>query len=508
MPPAISTLRGIVPHFMAADDLENGRPRAPGVSPPGFSQLVTLALSLLLIGLLVCLSGADNARMALFDRPIETAQRAFERNLWIEDALATFPRWTQGVVGTLIQTDSSTRREAIDAFADILQKNGYPRPEIDGSTTPVEPMLLHGLRARRAVLLAEIGRMEEAQIELQHLALAGHAEFVDAVKRAYARVRSDDTRPFAAYTISIAGDDWIGKRLQLRLAMAAGSDDLRGELERTIRLRRDAFADRLMTSVLVETVPLVLGFLVLLVWIARNRPQVPVSTAQIPPPWTMQEGHAVIVRAAFFAIGIFIVLDQIATWLDAPAMTSWTALFISLPMLWLVKRRLLRPTGTTFASAFGLTRFPRPLAWIGFVAALFAVDQLGTHAILDLFRLGGITPHWSEGFAQFAMWKPKQLVLLDAFNVCTWAPVFEEIGFRGLLYATLRCRYRPWQAALLSAALFGAPHVHSLPTWASITWSGFVYALAFERCRSLLPGILCHAWSCAFGVAATWVFYR
>jgi membrane protease YdiL (CAAX protease family) len=99
-------------------------------------------------------------------------------------------------------------------------------------------------------------------------------------------------------------------------------------------------------------------------------------------------------------------------------------------------------------------------------------------------------------------------VVLDSIGACAWGPVFEEIGFRGLLYATLRCRYRPWQAALLTAALFGVTHVHSIPGWASITWSGFVYALAFERCRSLVPGILCHAWSCAFALAATWRFYR
>jgi membrane protease YdiL (CAAX protease family) len=494
---------------MAADDLENRRPHAPGSLPqPGFSQFLTLGLSLLLIGLLACLSGTDDARLTLVERPIETAQRVFERNLWIEDALATFPRWTQGVVGRLIQTDSSTREEAIEVFEDILQKNGYPPRELDGGTTPVEPMLLNGLRARRAVLLAEVGRMEEAQVELQQLVVAGHADFADAVERAYARVRSDDGRPFAAYVISIAGDDWIGKRLQLRLAMAAGSDDLRSELERTIRVRRDVFADRLATSVLIEVVPLVLGFLVLLVWIARNRPQVPTSTAEIPPPWTMQDGHAVIVRAAFFAIGILVVLGQVALWLDAPLVTSWSALMMFLPMLWLVRRHLLRSTGTTLGAAFGLTRFPRPLAWIGFVLGLFAVDQLGSHAIFDLFRLGGIGPSWSEGFVPFAVWKPRSLVILQSIDGCAWAPVLLEIGFRGLLYATLRCRYRPWQAALLSAALFGAPHVHSVPGWASITWSGFVYALAFERCRSLVPGILCHAWSCGFGLATTWVFYR
>ena len=38
-----------------------------------------------------------------------------------------------------------------------------------------------------------------------------------------------------------------------------------------------------------------------------------------------------------------------------------------------------------------------------------------------------------------------------------WAPIFEELAFRGLLYPTLRLRLPPWLAALLSAALFGGP---------------------------------------------------
>jgi membrane protease YdiL (CAAX protease family) len=76
------------------------------------------------------------------------------------------------------------------------------------------------------------------------------------------------------------------------------------------------------------------------------------------------------------------------------------------------------------------------------------------------------------------------------------------------VYATLRCRYRPWQAALLSGALFAAPQMLSLPGWVSLTWSGFVYALAYERCRSILPGVFCHAFTAGFGLAGTLLFYR
>jgi hypothetical protein len=51
-------------------------------------------------------------------------------------------------------------------------------------------------------------------------------------------------------------------------------------------------------------------------------------------------------------------------------------------------------------------------------------------------------------------------------------------------------------------------HLHSLPGLVSLTWSGFVYAFAFERCRSLWPGIVCSAWASAFAIAATILLYR
>jgi hypothetical protein len=260
---------------------------------------------------------------------------------------------------------------------------------------------------------------------------------------------------------------------------------------------------------------LLAGFLVLLAWIARNRPEGPASTAEIPPAWTFQSGYAVVVRSAFGAIAVFFVLLQSATWLDhgglttwAEISTAWGTLIISAPMLWLVRRRLLAASGQSFRATFGLASFPRPLWWIGFTLAVFAVQQLGMHAILDVFRVGGVGLHWSDEFVPFAIWQPKALVIANAIDACAWAPFFEEIGFRGLLYATLRRHYGPWQAALLSAAVFGAAHLHSLPDLVCLTWTGFVFALAFERCKSLVPGIVCAAWAGAFSIAATVWLYR
>ena len=47
----------------------------------------------------------------------------------------------------------------------------------------------------------------------------------------------------------------------------------------------------------------------------------------------------------------------------------------------------------------------------------------------------------------------------------------------------------------LSAAIFAFAHGYGVQGFAAVTWSGMVWALGYERTRSLLPGMLAHAGS-------------
>ena len=110
---------------------------------------------------------------------------------------------------------------------------------------------------------------------------------------AYAKVSVDDARTFPGYDVAIAGDEWIGKRLQLRLAIATHDDVVRVRLESEIRGRLARFADHATRLALAWTIPTLLGLVVFLVWLARNRPDGPVSTALSPPAWLFENGYAV-----------------------------------------------------------------------------------------------------------------------------------------------------------------------------------------------------------------------
>jgi membrane protease YdiL (CAAX protease family) len=73
------------------------------------------------------------------------------------------------------------------------------------------------------------------------------------------------------------------------------------------------------------------------------------------------------------------------------------------------------------------------------------------------------------------------------------APLFEELVFRGLLFAILRRRFRFLPAALISAAIFGLAHGYGVVGLISVCWSGVLWAWIYERTGSLGPGILAHA---------------
>jgi membrane protease YdiL (CAAX protease family) len=74
-----------------------------------------------------------------------------------------------------------------------------------------------------------------------------------------------------------------------------------------------------------------------------------------------------------------------------------------------------------------------------------------------------------------------------------FAPVFEELAFRGLLFAVLRRRYGWERSALISAGLFAVAHGYGLVGFLSVFWSGVVWAWAYEKTGSLLPGMIAHA---------------
>ena len=123
---------------------------------------------------------------------------------------------------------------------------------------------------------------------------------------------------------------------------------------------------------------------------------------------------------------------------------------------------------------------------------------MGVSTLADvLIELGGtrvgVETHWTDGFQERLVWGTPGEVAADVLDSCVFAPLLEEPLFRGVLYGTLRLGLGPAPATLASAALFALAHGYGAVGFASVFVSGVLWAVAYERTRSLLPGMLAHA---------------
>jgi membrane protease YdiL (CAAX protease family) len=178
-------------------------------------------------------------------------------------------------------------------------------------------------------------------------------------------------------------------------------------------------------------------------------------------------------------------------------------------MIWFIRQRLLKPRGISLRQAFGLSLCDTGWGQLVKVSLGFlAIEWLGTVLIGWLGWRLGVGSHWSDGVQERMIFGPSETVWLAAVNFILWAAIFEEIGFRGLLYTTLRKRLNMKLAIILSALIFSAMHLYSLAGFLSVFWSGMVLAYVYERYHSLLPGMIIHGASNLLSLSTVLLFYR
>lgn len=147
-------------------------------------------------------------------------------------------------------------------------------------------------------------------------------------------------------------------------------------------------------------------------------------------------------------------------------------------------------------SALGLSsRRPVKDMAYGLVAgvALFGLVLILLRLLLFLASLafGDVTPP-DQGRLLFPQRPDDVEAVVGALGAIVAAPLGEELFFRGLLFGSLRRRFRFSVAATISAAAFGLVHV--LPLLIPLLFVvGLVLAYVFERRGSLVASIAAHA---------------
>ncbi|HEY6083771.1 MAG TPA: CPBP family intramembrane glutamic endopeptidase, partial [Nitrospira sp.] len=323
--------------------------------------------------------------------------------------------------------------------------------------------------------------------------------FADVIRTAYGEgvsTSSDSIDVMQADAAELLPAGWFYDRLAGRLAGRAGNTDLLAVIQRSAGARDDRIFDYSWTLTLVELLVMLVGTLVLLqVW--RTRKTIPdlirLHRIGVPPPWPGGVGAAVLLRGG--AIGA--VVTAVLLLYMPPENASLRALAIpmtNLPLLWLAYHHLFRPSGMSFNEGFGLdiswTRFGRLTAA---VIAVVAAGLWGEWIMDRLSEQWHLTSHWTEWFDADLVWGTPAQTAVSLIEYVVFAPLFEELAFRGLLFAILRRKFRFLPAALISAGIFGIAHGYGLVGLISVCWSGVLWAWIYEKTGSLLPGILAHA---------------
>ena len=467
-PPTDAADPGPSPQESPSGSLDIPRPQ-PFFSVPGttiFSVLVAAFIASVLVF-------SPATRLDTLERPEEDLERLVSREMDMRQVLQKASAWERAVY-RFLAGDEDSLDQSIRWYEDLTREIESPEAQL-----------------YRIMLLAEAGqadRISAAIVPWQYQG-EGMVRMLDWVRAAY--LKSPTAPATGQRLISEVREElspgWFADTLVARIANGIGDQATQAEAESAIARRGTMFLNRQRALLIAEVGVLVWGG-ILVVPILRNSLRVPIGTTSLPPPWNFQDGYALFIRGV---LG-FLIISGAATYLlpHPTALTAIISLLAGVPLfVWLAKYLAVRGLSL---DALGL-RLPADFGRLARVTVvLVAVSLLGEIIITVMVALFHIKTDWTDGLLEDLLWDPPWAVLSSAVDSIVWAPLVEEVAFRGVLYGTLRTKMGVGPAALLSAAIFAFVHGYGAIGLASVFWSGLIWALAYERTGSLWPATLAH----------------
>ena len=457
-----------------------------GVYSGRFSPTVTLLSALFLtvaLGSVAGLSGSAS-KVDRIESPEQALSLMVSRTMDVQEGLKRAPQWEQQLLAWTSGGNEAEWAHEIEWYQELAEI----------SEDPLVPLQL-------AILQAEAGHVSQALLSAHEWARAEDPlpQFADLVMAAYSEGPVHDADRYVLWQAEVAEAlpaGWFYDRLAERLARRANDAAFVASVQEQAAVRVDRQFVRSHRLTLVELGAMAVGTVVcVLLWFRRNEPSsfVRLHEPGVPPPWPGGIGAAVLLRGG--AIGAMLTaLFLIYAPPDNVSLRAVAIPMTNVPLLLLAYRHLFRPSGMTFDDGFGLK-----IGWarVGrLVTAVLAVVAAGLWGGWVMDRLSEpfhLTSHWAEWFDADLVWATPFLTAVSLVEYVIFAPLFEELAFRGLLFAILRRKFRFLPAALISAGIFGVAHGYGLVGLLSVCWSGVLWAWIYEKTGSLLPGILAHA---------------
>ena len=408
------------------------------------------------------------------------------RTMDLDEGIERGPAWERAVYRLLLSDRASDVAEALGWYEELAAASFDPAVDLHLATLEGESGRPASVRRR----VDEWARRPDPMPALARLVAAAYLP--ESLDTGDAATLDDET------LAEVLEPGWFRDRIAVRLAVRPGDAELLDRANASQAARSRPLLNRSRAMIVVELVLLVAGGLVLVRLVLRGDRLARIGAVVLPPPWRGRVGAGVLIRGG--ALGaITLVALYFFTFTGSDRPFARVALGVAtnaafLPVLLLARRRLLEPSGVPFAEGLGLMPAAGGMRRLLFVfLAVLSLGQLGGVAIDLAGRRVGLTAHWTEWFDRDLAWGPPLVVGLTVLDTVVLTPVFEEIVFRGLVFATLRRRFGVPGAALLSAGIFAIAHGYGVLGFATVFWSGLLWAWAYERTGSLLPSIASHA---------------
>lgn len=466
---------------------------------PERARAVDWTLTFVAVAVAAALFGMNSrSRPTAGDGAEVMAVRQLERPLKLVDARSALPAEIRSRIGLAEGEVSAERDEHLEQLA----------ADLDQHRDDPELLLVAGALAvahdRDTIALKALDRVAEHDGVMDRRGIT-----VDGLE-CLARGRPV-SRPqvFRAELEQLEASAWLVHRTLAEHHEAAGAPERAKEELDLARDHASTYVQRFTVLLAVALTLGLLGVLVLLLWpFIRNRlighgltglegtdtPFVTSSTQRVMVAWFL----------AFVGIGL--VLQTLTGAASSGRLLAWNMAAQTLLQggvaIALIQRFGRRAEDTTPLSVpLRLAAGPRsggrlgiPL-WIlgGMAIALVVVAAASFLTSI----LGGPSPRSQPALELFAERGALTTRLVLGISVVVFAPIFEEILFRGFLYRNLRSWIGPIGAMLGSGLLFGAVHMqpHAMLPLAAL---GATLAFLFERSGSLIVPWAVHAlWNLA-----------
>lgn len=450
-----------------------------------FSRVVNLFAAIILLAAIgtILWSSAAFPKLYRIEEPDRALELMVSRMMEAQDGLRLAPAWQQQLAEWTLGNSEKERRQAIQWYRELAQATDAPFSKL-----------------RLAILQGEFGQKQDALDAAkmwQHLA-APMPLFGQWIEAAYGdpTVSAERAGELQAALAETLPAGWFYNSLAARLAQQTGDQALLASIVQQRDVRGTWLQNRSDQLMILEFTCLLIGSAVLvsLIWLrSRQTEALRVHIPGVPPPWSGGIGTTVLLRGG--ALGALITM----VFLSFPPIehASLRALAIplaNLPLLALAYVHLLKPTELDFRSGFGLHIDRATLSQlIGAALAVIAAGLWGEWVMGRVAEWLDLANHWTEWFDPNLVWASGSVLTVSLLEYVIFAPIFEELAFRGLLFAVLRRRFSFVPAALLSASIFALAHGYGLIGFISVLWSGFLWAWIYEKTGSLIPGMIAHA---------------